>query len=126
MRPIESQGYASLVCAVPAELHSINHPDWEICLTDLHLGHVVGEGEFGVVHYGLWNGTPVAIKVHSSCFLLLLLFCMRSLICCPFSPRIVLCCCAKRHYTCEIASIDQFCLVLQPDCIQVYPGMRRT
>ena len=63
VRATESQEYAALVCAVPAELHSMNHPDWEIELADLHLGRVVGEGEFGVVHHGMWNGTPVAIKV---------------------------------------------------------------
>lgn len=63
VHPTDSRAYAPLVCAVPAELHSINHPDWEIELSDLHLGAAVGEGEFGVVHNGLWNGTPVAIKV---------------------------------------------------------------
>eukprot|EP00892_Ulva_mutabilis_P001691 jgi/Ulvmu1/11522/UM078_0011.1 len=37
--------------------------DWEIPPAALSLGTVLGEGEFGIVHKGRWNGTPVAIKV---------------------------------------------------------------
>lgn len=83
VKPTDSHAYASLACAVPAELHSINHPDWEIELADLHLGRVVGEGEFGVVHHGMWNGTPVAIKVRSALlrYACLRLACVRALRC---------------------------------------------
>lgn len=38
-------------------------PEWEIPPAALSLGTVLGEGEFGIVHKGRWNGTPVAIKV---------------------------------------------------------------
>lgn len=37
--------------------------EWEIPPAALSLGTVLGEGEFGIVHKGKWNGTPVAIKV---------------------------------------------------------------
>lgn len=59
----ESAAFCTLASNVPAALAHINHPDWEICPDELTLGAVLGEGEFGVVHSGRWNGTPVAIKV---------------------------------------------------------------
>lgn len=43
--------------------HLDNEPEWEIPASALSLGTVLGEGEFGIVHKGRWNGTPVAIKV---------------------------------------------------------------
>lgn len=43
--------------------HLDSEPEWEIPPSALSLGTVLGEGEFGIVHKGRWNGTPVAIKV---------------------------------------------------------------
>eukprot|EP00892_Ulva_mutabilis_P012550 jgi/Ulvmu1/9668/UM055_0006.1 len=62
----ESATFCTLASNVPAALEHINHPDWEICPDELTLGAVLGEGEFGIVHAGRWNGTPVAIKVFKS------------------------------------------------------------
>lgn len=59
----ESAAFSALASNIPAALEHINHPDWEICPDELIVGAVLGEGEFGVVHSGRWNGTPVAIKV---------------------------------------------------------------
>jgi hypothetical protein len=63
IKPGESRVFSALASAVPADLQHIVHPDWEIQLPDIQLGRILGEGEYGVVHCGRWNGTPVAIKV---------------------------------------------------------------
>lgn len=42
--------------------------EWEISPDELTLAAVLGEGEFGMVYKGKWNGTPVAIKVCSGSF----------------------------------------------------------
>jgi hypothetical protein len=59
----DSHHFCALDATMQSIAHGINHPDWEIQLTDIELGHMVGEGEYGVVHYGRWHRTPVAIKV---------------------------------------------------------------
>ncbi|XP_043718271.1 probable serine/threonine-protein kinase DDB_G0282963 isoform X2 [Telopea speciosissima] len=38
--------------------------DWEINWEDLHLGEEIGQGSFGVVYRGIWNGSDVALKVY--------------------------------------------------------------
>ncbi|XP_042511194.1 RAF proto-oncogene serine/threonine-protein kinase isoform X2 [Macadamia integrifolia] len=38
--------------------------DWEINWEDLHLGEEIGQGSFGVVYRGIWNGSDVAIKIY--------------------------------------------------------------
>ena len=38
------------------------HP-WE----DVELGPLIGQGSFGKVYRGVWNGAPVAVKVIFSC-----------------------------------------------------------
>ena len=38
-------------------------PDWEIDREDIVFREKVGEGEFGVVHKAVWNGTHVVVKV---------------------------------------------------------------
>jgi serine/threonine protein kinase len=61
--PSESAAFGSLASVVPAGLKHVMHPDYEIRASDLHLGTILGEGEFGVVHRARWRGTPVAVKV---------------------------------------------------------------
>ncbi|KAK9861467.1 hypothetical protein WJX84_003285 [Apatococcus fuscideae] len=38
-------------------------PDWEVDPKDLITLNKLGEGEFGVVHKAIWNGTLVAVKI---------------------------------------------------------------
>ena len=49
-------------------LENSNAAEWEISPDELTLAAVLGEGEFGMVYKGKWNGTPVAIKVCSGSF----------------------------------------------------------
>jgi serine/threonine protein kinase len=63
IKPAESRMFCALASAVAADLQQIIHPDWEIQLSGIQLRRILGEGEYGVVHCGRWNGTPVAIKV---------------------------------------------------------------
>lgn len=84
-----SQGgvrYAQLACDVDGQVSSRSTPDfeavpqhlhpgfpqgqetsgeraWEIFPDDLLMESLLGEGQFGMVHKGRWNGAPVAIKV---------------------------------------------------------------
>lgn len=58
-QPVPSDAQANAV------IEDINTADWEITPDELTLAAVLGEGEFGIVYKGKWNGTPVAIKVHA-------------------------------------------------------------
>jgi hypothetical protein len=59
----QSHTFSGLASSVPVDLEHISHPMWEIATGALQTGRVLGEGEFGIVHEGRWNGTPVAVKV---------------------------------------------------------------
>lgn len=62
LAPVQECHMASKTAHSPGG-QPISDPVWEIPPAALSLGTVLGEGEFGIVHKGRWNGTPVAIKV---------------------------------------------------------------
>ncbi len=46
----------------PKQVGGKRHP-WE----DVELGPLIGQGSFGKVYRGVWNGAPVAVKVGTAC-----------------------------------------------------------
>ena len=62
----QSAGFGRLAGTVAVSLAHVMQPDYEIAPTDLALGDVLGEGEYGVVYRARWHGAPVAVKVLKS------------------------------------------------------------
>ncbi|KAJ4954477.1 hypothetical protein NE237_011260 [Protea cynaroides] len=57
---VSSQGSSS----TKEDKESSSMIDWEINWEDLRLGEEIGQGSFGVVYRGIWNGSEVAIKLY--------------------------------------------------------------
>jgi serine/threonine protein kinase len=65
-KPSESAAFSQLAGSVQHSLQHVMHPDYEITPAELHLGSVLGEGEYGTVYRARWHGAPVAVKVLKS------------------------------------------------------------